>query len=99
MELAIPILAMGGLYASSSNNSNKNIKKETFSNKTKLTNEIPANYPNVTNQELSRTSVNNYNNPNQRTDKYFQNNSPMKLIFIAMLDVVVDHYIFWMIII
>ena len=76
MELAIPILAMGGLYASSSNNSNKNNKtKEKFSNNSKLINDIPSNYPAVTNKELSRTSVNNYKNPNQRTDKYFENNS------------------------
>ena len=78
MELAIPIIALGGLYLSSKND-NKQKPKENFQ-----TNELPntnipdQNYPSeypVENVELERTSrlstVNKYDTPSTYTDKYF----------------------------
>ena len=86
MELALPLVALGGLYVVS-NQDNKiettkksmrkaSSKTEPFSNMGKKPNYIPntnippQNYP-VTNQkELSRT-VEEFPNPNTSTDKYF----------------------------
>tara|TARA_Y200000002_G_scaffold382005_1_gene397648 strand:+ start:2063 stop:3877 length:1815 start_codon:yes stop_codon:yes gene_type:complete len=85
MELAIPLVALGGLYVVSNQNNQiektkKNIKTkektpESFTNMGKKKNYIPnanipaQNYPVQNNKELSDT-VNLYANPNTSTDKY-----------------------------
>lgn len=84
MELALPLVALGGLYLVSNQDNNiektkKTVKKvgnETFTNMGKNPNYIPnadippQNYPVTNNKELSRT-VELYPNPNASTDKYF----------------------------
>jgi hypothetical protein len=102
MELAIPLLALGGMYVitnqskttsktnknnsnnnSSTNNSsnnNKNTNKENFTgmgakaNYLPNTNVPPTNYPITNNKELVDT-VQEYQNPNVATDKYFNQNA------------------------
>jgi hypothetical protein len=85
MEFAIPILALGGLYVASnhdhpSNRRNRNnMKKEKFTNmgakKNYLpnTNILPQNYPVPNENEITNT-VQKYVNPNNATDKYFDQN-------------------------
>jgi len=91
MELAIPLIALGGMYVISNQktqNCNKMpFKKENFSNmgiRSNLatntneqhgnylpnTNIPPQNYP-VSNLNEITDTVQNYPNPNQATDKYF----------------------------
>ena len=85
MELALPLVALGGLYIVSNQdkkeeNAKQVIKKkvanETFTNMGKPTNYIPntdippANYPVTNNKELAHTTE-LYPNPNTSTDKYF----------------------------
>ena len=89
MELAIPILALGGLYVVSnqkSNNNNKSSKGEPTAEKEEFTNmgvkrnylpnveELPQNYP-VTNRTQLADTVQNYANPNVASDKYFNQNN------------------------
>jgi hypothetical protein len=101
MELAIPLLALGGMYVitnqskttsktnknnsnnNSTNNSssnNKNTNKENFTgmgakaNYLPNTNVPPTNYPITNNKELVDT-VQEYQNPNVATDKYFNQNA------------------------
>jgi hypothetical protein len=90
MELAIPLIALGGMYIISNQNkkdvSNKDtnnassVDKENYSNmgatKNYLpnTNIPPQNYPIIDNNELVDT-VQNYPNPNVATDKYFNQNA------------------------
>jgi hypothetical protein len=80
MELALPIIALGGLYVIS-NQSNKDSfvsskkRKENFTNlnqNKKLPNaDTPIqNYPVVNQRQLSN-NINEYANPNVATDKYF----------------------------
>jgi hypothetical protein len=85
MELAIPLVALGGMYLIS--NQSKVVKKdkENFNNmgiRTNLqtatnylpnTHEPPQNYPIMNNKELIDT-VQEYPNPNTATDKYFNQN-------------------------
>jgi hypothetical protein len=79
MELAIPLIALGGMYIVSNNDNNINSDEqiESFINNGRVTsvtnNEIPINYPNVTNEELQNTTSQGYYDSNQRTDKYFSN--------------------------
>jgi len=94
MEIAIPLLALGGMYVVSNqnvktsdnnnnNNNNKNnskkLKKENFqnmgANKNYLpnTNIPPQNYP-VSNINQLVDTVQEYQNPNAATDKYFNQN-------------------------
>jgi hypothetical protein len=91
MELAIPLIALGGMYvisnqSSQNNNSNsitnkKNVKatKETFTNMGAPVNYLPntiippQNFP-VTNINQLSDTVQEYINPNQATDKYFDQN-------------------------
>lgn len=82
MELAIPILALGGLYVISNQDSTK--KKitnsqqltENYENMGQKQNYLPnveippSNYPIINTSELVNT-VQNYPNPNTATDKYF----------------------------
>ena len=86
MELAIPLIALGGMYVIS-NQSNKNVKKVRFSDSKKenyenmgqKTNYLPntmippQNYPITNDTELVDT-VQHYPNPNVATDKYFDQN-------------------------
>jgi hypothetical protein len=89
MELAIPLIALGGMYVisnqSSQNNNNipnkKNVKatKENFTNMGAPVNYLPSvnppvqNFP-VTNMNQLVNTVQEYINPNQATDKYFDQN-------------------------
>lgn len=93
MELALPIIALGGLYVISNQKQSKNKlgerkrEKETFVNMGKpaqnayLTNtNIPAeNYP-TTNQSSLLDTVERYPNPNTATDKYFNQNEYEKKV-------------------
>jgi hypothetical protein len=84
MEVAIPILALGGLYVISNQNKSKQSKNksqliENFqsagANRNYLpnTNIPPQNYP-VTNLNQLLDNVAEYPNPNVATDKYFNQN-------------------------
>lgn len=75
-ELAIPLIALGGLYVMS--NHEKNDKKEGFTSEDN-TNLIantytppPINYP--MNKKISTDDPMIYTNPNQTTDKFFKKN-------------------------
>ena len=69
MEIAIPIIALGGLFAIKR-------RKEKFTGMGRNTNylpnvnELPNNFP-VVNENQIKDSVNSYPNPNAATDKYF----------------------------
>lgn len=89
MEIAIPLIALGGMYVISNQ---KTEPKETFNNmgirsnlqssnlESKFnnylpnTNVAPQNYPIMNNKELVST-VQEYPNPNAATDKYFNQNT------------------------
>ena len=82
MEVALPILALGGLYVIANQNNSKQRKKmsiENFQtaganpNALPNTNVPPQNYP-VTNLNQLRDTVAEYPNPNSATDKYFNQN-------------------------
>ena len=88
MELAIPILALGGLYVVSNQkpNNNKSSKGESTAAKEEFTNmgakrnylpnvdPVPQNYPVINRTQLADT-VQNYPNPNVASDKYFNQNN------------------------
>ena len=88
MEIAIPLIALGGMYVVSNqnNNQNKNLNKnqkqnqENFANMGRQTNYLPnniippQNYP-VENLNQVADTVNKYSNPNTATDKYFNQNA------------------------
>lgn len=67
MELAIPLIALGGMYIISNQKKDDPIK-ETFKNK--LFNDLPKNYPVEDKEEVLDTDY-KYSNPNTATDKYF----------------------------
>ena len=87
MEIAIPLIALGGMYVVSNQktkscNDNKNIKKLSKENFTNMgvqknylpnTNIPPQNYP-VPNIDQLVNTVQEYHNPNVATDKYFNQN-------------------------
>ena len=92
MEVAIPLIALGGMYVISNqsskpcnqdiinkNNSRNNNIKENFDNMGKQRNYLPntiippQNYP-VTNLNQLVSTVQEYQNPNTATDKYFDQN-------------------------
>jgi len=86
MELAIPLIALGGMYVISNQSSNKRKNKkvnivrenESFTNmglKVDLpnTNIPPQNFP-VSNINQLVDTVQEYHNPNVATDKYFDQN-------------------------
>ena len=90
MEIAIPFLALGGMYIISNqksntcNNSNKEkrkVTKETFENMGKKTNYLPntvippQNFPAPNLNQLIGNTVQEYPNPNVATDKYFNQNA------------------------
>lgn len=78
-ELAIPLIALGGMYIMSNQNQNKKlINREAYTNMTPERNELPnvnpptpaINYP-IT-APVNQSNVKYYPNPNQTTDKYYQ---------------------------
>ena len=89
MEVAIPLLALGGMYViannSNANNSNANKKnklsqkQEGFQSSGKKPNYLPntdippQNYP-IQNLNQLKDTVQEYANPNTATDKYFNQN-------------------------
>lgn len=84
MELAIPFIALGGMYIISNQNNDDKInkevkKKENFNNMGKPANSLPntnippQNYP-VSNLNQLVDTVQEYPNPNAATDKYFNQN-------------------------
>jgi len=92
MEVAIPLIALGGMYVISNqsskscnqvihnkNNTRNNNTKENFDNMGKQRNYLPntnippQNYP-VTNLNQLVSTVQEYQNPNTATDKYFDQN-------------------------
>lgn len=89
MELAIPLVALGGMYIISNQNKKdgsesfnnmgvrSNLQEKTpesrFSNYLPNTNVPPQNYPIMNNKELI-DNVQKYPNPNAATDKYFNQN-------------------------
>jgi hypothetical protein len=83
MELAIPLIALGGMYIISNqpskNCNDKNIKTENFTNMGKKINQLPntnippQNYP-VSNINQLTDTIQEYPNPNTATDKYFDQN-------------------------
>ena len=75
-EIAIPLIALGGLYiASNKNNNNNNNNREGYINQ-QDTKQLPntnipvINYP-VTEPVTEEDNINAYTNANQATDKYF----------------------------
>ena len=93
-EIAIPLIALGSMYIMSNQDkndkNNKNTKKykEGLTNMTQLQNELPGvnppmiskNYP-VASTSVNQLNVNNYSNPNQTTDKYFNQSKHLKILF------------------
>lgn len=87
MELAIPLIALGGMYIISNQNNDDTInkqlkessKRENFNNMGKQPNSLPntnippQNYP-VSNINQLVDTVQEYPNPNAATDKYFNQN-------------------------
>lgn len=77
--LAIPILALGSLYVMSNQNKEESKVKEGFHNMGKTTNYLPGvnpptpveNYP--TTSDVRKDNVRVYKNPNQTTDKFYNN--------------------------
>lgn len=75
-EIAIPIIALGGMYILSNQDKKKeNIEAYQNQNKTNKNQDTLVNYPVQQNQEkkkqLNNTNINAYNNPNQITDNYY----------------------------
>lgn len=87
MEIAIPFLALGGMYIISNQKSNtcnkekRKVTKETFENMGKKTSYLPntvippQNFPVPNLNELIGNTVQEYPNPNVATDKYFNQNA------------------------
>jgi hypothetical protein len=81
MELAIPLIALGGMYVISNKNNDttKKIYKENFNNMGQKANYLPntnippQNYPIMNNPELI-DNIQEYPNPNTASDKYFNQN-------------------------
>ena len=75
MEIAIPLIALGGMFVVS-NSKSKNSGKEKFNNMGRNSQELPnthippQNFPVVNDRELIDTTQ-KYPNPNTATDKYF----------------------------
>tara|TARA_B110000261_G_C13095345_1_gene361622 strand:+ start:617 stop:2377 length:1761 start_codon:yes stop_codon:yes gene_type:complete len=80
MELAIPFLALGGMYIISNAKKKRVAAPEEFENMGQSTNYLPnvnvlpKNYP-VLNETEIDNSVQHYPNPNAATDKYFNQNT------------------------
>jgi len=73
MELAIPLLALGGLYVISNQSNKSPVPMEGFAQlqqKPYIKETYPENFPSVKEDELLDTDY-KYANPNTATDKYF----------------------------
>jgi len=72
MELAVPLIALGGLYVAS----NQDNKKEGYESMGKKTNSLPNNDPPPINypklSPVQNTNPNRYRDPNTVTDRYFK---------------------------
>ena len=75
-EIAIPLLALGGLYIASNKDKKNKRSIEGFNNNNTMQYSYPSmsappveNYPTL--QEVNSSNVNMYQNANQATDKYF----------------------------
>ena len=74
VELAVPLLALGGMYVISQDKKNK----EGYTNMTQRQNSLPGinpptpttNFP-LTEPVTSKNNINAYLNPNQYSDKYY----------------------------
>ena len=81
MEIAIPLLALGGIYVISNQENDNSVSKEKFVNMGKPkssqylpnTNTPPDNYPIINNSQLL-DNVKEYEGTNIATDKYFNQN-------------------------
>lgn len=86
MEIAIPLIALGGIYVASNQKKEPFVKskkrettQENYTNMGKPTNYLPntdiapQNYP-VPNENQLVSTVQRYSNPNVATDKYFDQN-------------------------
>jgi hypothetical protein len=78
MEIAVPLIALGGLYVAS----NQENKKEGYESMGKPVNTLPNNDPPPINypklSAVSNNTPNKYRDPNTVTDRYFNNNSTYK---------------------
>ena len=79
-EIAIPLIALGGIYVIANHDNQKSVEPESFTNMGKPKNELPnvippipaVNYPNTKALNLqSQYGPNKYSNPNQSVDKFF----------------------------
>ena len=72
MELAIPLVALGGMYVISNQETNsRNNTVENYQNINKQNvNNIPVNFPKL--EQVSSENVKKYPNPNMVTDRYFE---------------------------
>ena len=79
-EIAIPLIALGGIYVIANHDNQKSVEPESFTNMGKPKNELPnvnppipaINYPNTKALNLqSQYGPNKYSNPNQSVDKFF----------------------------
>jgi len=87
MEIAIPLIALGGMYVISNQTNNQssknNVNRENYTNMglSKQNNSLPninippQNYPVINNKQLVDDALQNYPNPNVATDKYFNQNA------------------------
>ena len=86
MELAIPLIALGGMYVVSNQKSKSNDTREKFTNMGKQVNYLPntvippQNFP-VSNINQLIDTVQEYPNPNAATDKYFDQNKFEQQVF------------------
>jgi len=78
VELAVPLLALGGMYVVSKQKNNNKSGIEGYTNMTQIQNLLPGvnpptpslNYP-LTESTTSKNNINAYLNPNQYSDKYY----------------------------
>ena len=81
-EIAIPLLALGGLYiASNKNDKSKGLMtREGFNNNNNINSNMQYSYPTInqepvinypTTQDVKNSNIRKYPNANQSTDKYF----------------------------
>lgn len=71
-ELAIPLIALGGLYVMSKHDKQDNLAREPFTER-KTYSPKPINYP--IDKKIPADDPMRYSNPNQTTDKFFKNNT------------------------
>ena len=88
MELAIPIIALGGMYIIANQKNDKDKIKESFitknnvKNNKQIYNPIPKNYPTINNEDLLDTDY-KYADPNQASDKFFNQTNYQNMTNVA----------------